>query len=405
MLPMVNLNTVIDYIKQLPKHQKVILYKSPMFTTSIIKIFDDPTIRLIFDLLLTAPSVKSLQKNEELKNSLKILLRIQLISKKGSNIFIDESFRDSFFKGVSMETTSEFFKLKERCDSCNLKNTNFEDILKFLVNKENIGKYFGLVEILMFSNLIDSHQDITNLGFEFLLKPRYDQYWFLIIQALKYFCKDCEIQIENFLSLVETSNMKTGDKYSILKRINQDFYKFLSSLGLLSLQNNELVIFHNAFIKNETEKARFILLETNFKLYAYTTSVYEISIIRLFTDVCMHLPNMIKGNLTEESLSNAFSKGVTSQQIINFLKSYVLFEDIPEAILNQIEIWDVKRKRIRIVPGYLYSNFLNLVDYQKVVKFCVSKDCMIDRDDEKRMIVIKSEFNDILKDYVRKQIN
>lgn len=402
---MVTLNTVIDYIKHLPKYQKIILYKSPMFTTSIIKIFDDPTVRLIFDLLLTAPSVKSLQKNEELKNSLKILLRIQLISKKGSNIFIDESFRDAFFEGVNMKTTSHFFNLTEKSEGSNFKNTNFEDILKFLVNRENIGKYYGLMEILMFSSLIDSNQDITNLGFEFLLKPRYDQYWFLIIQALKYFCHDYDTQIENFLSLVEMSNMKTSDKYSICKNINIDFYKFLSSLGLLSVHNNELVIFHNFFIKNETEKSRFILLETNFKLYAYTTSVYEISIIRLFTDVCMHLPNMIKGNLTEESLSNAFSKGVTSQQIINFLRSYVLFEDIPEAILNQIEIWDLKRKRIRIVPGYLYSNFLNLVDYQNVVKFCVSKDCLIDRDDEKRMIVIKSEFNDMVKDYVKKQIN
>lgn len=401
---MVNLNTVIEYIRHLSKEKKNTLYKSPMFTTSIIKIFDDSTIRLFFDLLLKAPSIKSLQKNEELKNSLKILLKIQLISKKGSNIFIDESFRDSFLKGVSKDSTEEFFKLlnNENLDTKN--NTNFEDILKFLVNKENIDKSFGIIEILIFSNLIDKNQDITNIGFEFLLKPRYDQYWFLIIQALKYYCRQEDEQLNNFISLIEMSNLNIHNTYAICKEINRNFYKFLDSLGLLRIQNNELVIFYNIFTKNETEKSRYILIETNFKLYAYTSSIYEISIIRLFSEICMQLPNMIKGNITEESLSNAFSKGVTSHQIINFLKSYVLFEDIPNAILNQIEIWDVKRKRIRIVPGYLYSNFLNLVDYQKIVKFCISKDYLVDRDDEKRMIVVKSEYNEIVKDYVKNNI-
>lgn len=402
---MVDLNIIIDYIRQLKSIHKQHLYNSPVLATSIIKIFDDSTIRLIYDLLLTAPSIKSLQKNEEIKNSLKTLLKISLIYKKGTNIFIDNIFRNAFLTGIELNNLNEYYEILEPIKCTVSKNTKFEEILKFLVTKNNVNHAPGVVNVLKFSNLIDNNYDITNKGFEFLLKPRYDQYWFLIIAALKFYCVDEILQISNFMSIMELSNMLPIYKYKLKKDVNKKFYDFLSYLGLIKLENDILTIYHNLFVKSDTKKLRFILLETNFKLYAYTSSVYEMSIIQLFSNIYLKMPNLIKASITEDSLSNAFSKGVTSQQIINFLKSYSLFEDIPVAIISQIIIWETKRKRIKIFPGYLYSNFLNLIDYQKVVKFCLSNDCIIEKDDEKRMIVIKPDYNEVVKKFVKQQIN
>ncbi|WUR03841.1 general transcription and DNA repair factor IIH subunit TFB2 [Vairimorpha necatrix] len=416
---MVNLNIIIDYIRKLSQDDKDTLYSSQIFTVSILKIFDDSTIRLIFDLLLTAPSIKSLQKNEEIKNSLKILLRLQLIVKRGANIYLNDKFRDSFFQGIENPNIKEYFEKVEKISNNDLifDCNKFDDILNFLVSKENINLNNNIIDVLIQSKLINDHKDITNNGFEFLLKPKYEQYWYLVISALKYYCNDEKKQIKNFMSLMELSNLSSEFVYKFINQVDKNFYTFLNELGIIYsisekflkqdkfVLENLFVIKHNLFVKHDTEKSRYILIETNFKVYAYTSSTYEKSIIQLFTEIHQTLPNLIKGNLTEESLSNAFSKGVTSQQIINFIKTYSLFGDIPDTVINQIEIWESKRKRIKILPGYLYSNFLNLVDYQKFVKFCASKDCIIDRDDERRMVIIKTEYNEIVKEYTKKQIS
>ncbi|EOB12466.1 General transcription factor IIH subunit 4 [Nosema bombycis CQ1] len=218
-------------------------------------------------------------------------------------------------------------------------------------------------------------------------------------------------QIDTLISLLELSFKKPNVTYKILKPINMQFYTFLQSLGLLiitkespdsddnlTLTFNDL--FWDIFLSLKTNTSSFIMIETNFKLYAYTNSDYEISIIKLFSEIQLELPNLVKAMITEESVNNAFEKGVTSSQIIHFLTSSFYKGELPVTISNQIKIWEAKRNRIQTHFGYLYSNFLNLIDFQKVHKFCLEKNCIIDKDIEKRVLIIKPEFNEIVKKYV-----
>lgn len=241
---------------------------------------------------------------------------------------------------------------------------------------------------------------------------------------------------------MELSLLPSNTTYKIDSSLNLSFYKFLSILGLINIstdlshssnlykspstQNKS----HNyTFTKNKSHKYtstknnpstyikitnlpqlftnqissknKYIILETNFKLYAYTTSEYEILTLTLFTEILLTLPNLIKATITEESLTKAFSKGITASQIITYLTNYSMFDNIPTTISNQITIWEQKLNRIQINTGYLYSNFLNLVDYQNVVKYSNKIGVLIDKDDFRRMVVIKCDGNDKVKEFVK----
>lgn len=52
----------------------------------------------------------------------------------------------------------------------------------------------------------------------------------------------------------------------------------------------------------------FIIIETNYRLYAYTDSLIQIAIISLFCKLQHRFPNLISGKLTKESSSRPSSK-------------------------------------------------------------------------------------------------
>ena len=72
----------------------------------------------------------------------------------------------------------------------------------------------------------------------------------------------------------------------------------------------------------ENNDDKFIIVETTFKLIAYTSSKIHQALLRLFTKIDYVLPNLVIGNLTRKSVQKAFKKGITSDKIIYFLESH-----------------------------------------------------------------------------------
>ena len=66
-----------------------------------------------------------------------------------------------------------------------------------------------------------------------------------------------------------------------------------------------------------------LIVETNFRIYAYTQSSLHESLLRLFARVEYKLPNMIVGTLTEDSIKSAFNSGIKKEQIIKFLNKNI----------------------------------------------------------------------------------
>lgn len=72
--------------------------------------------------------------------------------------------------------------------------------------------------------------------------------------------------------------------------------------------------------QSSTEK--FLIVETNFKVYAYTSSRLHQAILRLFLRVEYAFPNFIVATLVRSNLQAAIQRGISSKQIIEFLESH-----------------------------------------------------------------------------------
>ena len=69
----------------------------------------------------------------------------------------------------------------------------------------------------------------------------------------------------------------------------------------------------------EATDGRCIMVETNYRIYAYTSSVLQEQILRLFVQMLYKMPHMLIGVITRKSVRNALVNGITARQIIEYL--------------------------------------------------------------------------------------
>ncbi|CRK10151.1 hypothetical protein BN1723_020980, partial [Verticillium longisporum] len=65
-----------------------------------------------------------------------------------------------------------------------------------------------------------------------------------------------------------------------------------------------------------------IIVETNYRVYAYTTSQLQIAVLSLFCHLSVKFPGMVSGRLTRQSVRQAIDFGITADQIISYLAAH-----------------------------------------------------------------------------------
>jgi Transcription factor Tfb2 len=63
----------------------------------------------------------------------------------------------------------------------------------------------------------------------------------------------------------------------------------------------------------------FIIVETNYRIYAYTSSTLQISILSLFINMQTRFANMVVGILNRDSVREALARGITADQVWEIL--------------------------------------------------------------------------------------
>lgn len=401
--------SLFNFISTMKNHRS--LFTEPIFAISLLRLLDSETTALVFELSINSLHIASLKTIPNAKEIINNLLSLSLINKSGNNVFLDPNFRKSLLLAFTGCDLSKQFQ-KQQSDQTledsikNISETKFRTILESIVSNINIDHLFGVKEILYFSKLVDREGQITNKGFEFLLKNKKEQLWFLAVNSISYFSKD-SIQESSFLLDLMELVMKNNLELCCSKKW-ESFYSFLDSLGIIVLINRKvsknsdltqfLVNTSDLFDQNNLANKKFISLETNFKIYAYTSRSYEKSVLSLFSKTCCTLPNLIKAVFDEESIINAFSKGITSKQIVKYLQDYC--ENVPKNIINQITIWEQKQHRIRIRNGYLYHDFIHMSDFNGIVRFLESKGSLIYKDENRRVIVAEERTHEEVKEFI-----
>ncbi|PNS17157.1 hypothetical protein CAC42_7211 [Sphaceloma murrayae] len=231
---------------------------------------------------------------------------------------------------------------------------------------------------------------ITKKGFEFLLEEINAQIWTLLIEYLKLAQGYGMDSVEAISFLFTLGSLELGTSYdtSNLTPTQNQMLDDLSDMGIVysrgsgstryyptrlatTLTSDAPALPNNALTAttvsastlpggalSDNEKG-FIILETNYRLYAYTSSPLLIQIISLFASLKTRYPNMLTATLTKTSIQRAIQRGITADQIVSYLTTHahpILRKQqpiLPPTVVDQIRLWQLEGERMKATPGFL----------------------------------------------------
>jgi transcription initiation factor TFIIH subunit 4 len=296
-----------------------------------------------------------------------------------------------------------------------------------------------IIEILRYAGLVAGSKvspDITNEGFSFVLQDLNTQIWSLLFQYAE-LAEEFQLDTVNVLSfLLYISSMELGMAYSTttLDETQQRCLDDLESSGIVYMPRDEneqrASYFYptrlattltadtsststaNATIGSSLSSSApgqgFIIIETNYRVYAYTESPLQIALLGQFVRLRSRHANLITGKMTKGSIQRAILRGITAEQIISYLSAHAhpqmrkraqaeqallrarnvdqgrAVPVIPPTILDQIHLWEIERERMTATVGFLMKDFDKDEEYKSVVRYADEIGVLVWKSDRKR---------------------
>ena len=90
-----------------------------------------------------------------------------------------------------------------------------------------------------------------------------------------------------------------------------------------------------------------LIVETNNRVYAYTTDEFKVGMLKLFATVELQTEGMTVAKLTRESLTFAFEKNISADQVIDYLRSnaHPAMDTLPSTVVDMLRSWESELKR------------------------------------------------------------
>ncbi|KAJ8949377.1 hypothetical protein NQ314_008237 [Rhamnusium bicolor] len=305
----------------------------------------------------------------------------------------------------------------------------WECVLHYMVgSQQQEGISADAVRILLHAGLMKRDEEdgspvITRQGFQFLLLDRQAQVWHFLLQYLDTVEERGLDLVECLTFLFQLSFSTLGKDYSTegmspgllvflqhlrefglvyqRKRKAGRFYPTRLALNITSSQNK------NASDIEEDAPKGYIVVETNYRVYAYTDSNLQVALIGLFTELMYRFPNLVVGVITRDSVRQALRGGITADQIIGYLKQHAhtqmlqveTKQPLPPTVVDQIKLWELERNRLTYNEGVLYSQFLSQADFNVLKEYAQSNGSLIWCNKEKRTLVINKSAHDDVKKF------
>ncbi|KAJ6634770.1 General transcription factor IIH subunit 4 [Pseudolycoriella hygida] len=293
------------------------------------------------------------------------------------------------------------------------------------------------VRILLNANLMKRDENdggpvITRQGFQFLLLDTQAQVWHFMLQYLDT-CEQRGMSLPECLSMMFQLSFSTlGRDYSSegLSNTLLSFLQHLREFGLVYQRKRKAGRFYptrlalNITNKNsvaisddDTQHDKgHIVVETNYRVYAYTDSSLQVALLGLFTELLYRFPNLVVGVLTRDSVRQALRGGITADQIISYLEQHahpnmLLHEHsikskspLPPTVVDQIKLWENERNRFTFTEGVAYNQFLSQSDFITLRDYAQSINVLIWQNERNRtMVVTKNGHDDVKKFWKRYQ--
>ena len=103
---------------------------------------------------------------------------------------------------------------------------------------------------------------------------------------------------------------------------------------------------------------------------------------------------MVAGRITRQSVRTAIKRGITADQIIDYLTVHAhpqLRKNspiLPPTVVDQIRLWQIEGERMKPTPGYLLKEFATLSEYDAVSKYAEELGVLSWKSDQKRCLFV-----------------
>ncbi|KAI0749318.1 transcription factor Tfb2 [Daedaleopsis nitida] len=287
----------------------------------------------------------------------------------------------------------------------------------------------GVLFLLQRSGLMASVHgatlQITSAGFQFLLHPPHEQLWELLLQYLQ-MAEERQmdlVEVLSFLLMLSTTELGKVGRRPLNCTLRSDEPRDYSTEHLSATQKAMLEDLRDyGLIKQRTATSRrfsptrlattltssspplptstgtgdgsqaqgFIVLETNYRLYAYTDNPLQIAVLNLFVTLKSRFPNLVVGAITRDSVKKALANGITAEQIISYLITHAHPQMrknkplLPVTVQDQIRLWELEKNRVKSQDGYLYTSFASQADYEYVLNYAKQLDVVLWENPTKR---------------------
>ncbi|RDW66424.1 hypothetical protein BP6252_10059 [Coleophoma cylindrospora] len=317
----------------------------------------------------------------------------------------------------------------------NYARAQWEGILHYIVSsvgdgtrQEGQGPTAAVKQLLEAGNLVTKTRHgggITQAGFSFLLQEVNAQVWTLLLLWIENAEKMELDSVEVLSFLFMLGSLELGRAYSTktLSKTQTQMLDYLVDFGLIFIPPSTPAQFFptrlsttltsdasalrsvsagfDAASTNTSGSKGFIIIETNYRLYAYTSSPLQIAVLALFSKLSTRYPNMVSGRITRDSIRQAITHGITSDQIISYLSTHAhpqLLKHagavgagpvLPPTVVDQIRLWQIENERMKATPGFLFRDFDGgQKEYEGCVRYADEIGVLVWKSDAKRMFFV-----------------
>ncbi|KAK9461614.1 transcription factor Tfb2-domain-containing protein [Lipomyces oligophaga] len=448
--------SINEYLECLPETVLLRLYQAPATCLAVFRLQPPMAQQFVMTLLFDEKPLAMVNLNAWVQNSSRSkqydamdkLRSMHLITESSGYVTLQTIFRNGLRLAIVGGDQTMSFGIP--CDTedrhkVDIKalddhaSKHWESILHYMVGT-GAGQRPnpGVLQLLKRSGLMEGtspdDMHITNSGFQFLLQDVNAQIWTLLLQYLN-MSEDLQmdaVEVLHFLFMLgslelgrdySTTALSATQKimlddlrdYGIVYQRKSSSRRFYPTCLATTLTSDAPVLLtpaacmESALAKNESETG-FVILETNFKVYAYTSSPLQIAVLNLFVHLKFRFPNMVGGQISRESVRKALANGITADQIIQYLtvnahpqmrKSTPL---LPPTVVDQIQLWQLELERMKTVEGYLYSDFRNNAEYDVIAKYANELGVMVWENRSKNFFFVTKEGNQQIVDYVKRRM-
>ncbi|KAL6757496.1 Tfb2-domain-containing protein [Haematococcus lacustris] len=275
-----------------------------------------------------------------------------------------------------------------------------------------------------------SSRSITDAGFQFLLRDSHRQLWAFLTQyindaAMAAASANQGGDLASLMSfLMQLGFMRVGVPYALhgLGPLERVVAGHMMQLGLLLPFTHQRQSYFcptrlatslcgggggSGDAHNTDIAGGHIIVESNFKVNAWTTSRVQRSLLGLFCRCEASLPNFWVGALTHDSINSALASGIAAEEIVAYLQSHAHPQVakrkpvVPENVCDQVRLWEAETMRMRADPAVFYDNFENPDLFEHALAFTRHLGSLLWSAPTSRAFAAREADHDRIKDYIK----